>query len=314
MKPLWLILALACSAALANGTAEGNGTALTNVTAPATTPVPAVRPLYFEHLTMRDGLSQSTVMSFLQDSQGYLWLGTESGLDRYDGYSIREYRRQRGNASGLASDYIWAIAEDSHSNLWLATDGGGVEHWDRGTDSFQHYKHDPKDSRTLASDGVRTLLIDAQGRVWAGTLDQGLDILDPQTGAIRHFRHRDADPHSIPADAVCVLYTDHTGRIWVGTDGGLSQYQPATDDFVSYGDRATGTVFTDVHVRTIREDHTGALWVGTLGGGVNRFQILESLVHERHDFGRSRIGALRDLGEAGAAQQIWKPPVSSQAI
>ena len=127
------------------------------------------------------------------------------------------------------------------------------------------------DPRTLASDGVRTLLIDAQGRIWAGTLDQGLDILDPQTGAIRHFRHRDGDPHSLPSDAVCVLYTDHTGRIWVGTDGGLSEYQAATDDFVSYGDRATGTVFTDVHVRAIREDHTGAIWVGTLGGGVNRF-------------------------------------------
>jgi signal transduction histidine kinase/ligand-binding sensor domain-containing protein/CheY-like chemotaxis protein len=271
MRPLWLILALACSAALANGTARGNGPALTSETAPATAPVPAVRPLYFEHLTPSDGLSQSTVMSILQDSQGYLWLGTESGLDRYDGYAIREYRRQRGNSGGLASDYIWAIAEDSHNNLWLASDGGGIEHWDRATDRFQRYKHDPLNPGTLASDGVRTLLIDTQGRIWAGTLDQGLDIIDPRTGNIRHFRHRDGDPHSIPADAVCVLYTDHTGRIWVGTDGGLSEYQPATDDFVSYGDRTTGTVFTDVHVRAIREDHTGAIWVGTLGGGVNRF-------------------------------------------
>jgi signal transduction histidine kinase/ligand-binding sensor domain-containing protein/DNA-binding response OmpR family regulator len=289
MRPLWLILALACSAALANGSAEGNGTAPTNVTAPATALLPAVRPLYFEHLTMRDGLSQSTVMSFLQDSQGYLWLGTESGLDRYDGYSIREYRRQRGKASGLASDYIWAIAEDSQHNLWLATDGGGIEHWDHATDGFQHYKHDPKDPRTLASDGVRTLLIDAQGRIWAGTLDQGLDILDPQTGAIRHFRHRDGDPHSLPSDAVSVLYTDHTGRIWVGTDGGLSEYQPATNDFVSYGDRATGTVFTDVHIRAIREDHTGALWLGTLGGGVNRFDSHTGQVTVfRHDPGNPR--------------------------
>jgi signal transduction histidine kinase/ligand-binding sensor domain-containing protein/CheY-like chemotaxis protein len=253
MRPLWLILALACTLARAAG------------------PVPAVRPLYFEHLTPSDGLSQSTVMSILQDSQGYLWLGTESGLNRYDGYSIREYRRQRGNDAGLASDYIWAIAEDSQHNLWLATVGGGIEHWDRRTDRFQRYKHDPLNSHSLASDGVRTLLIDAQGRIWAGTLDQGLDLLDPRTGNVRHFRHRDGDPHSIPADAVCVLYTDHTGRIWVGTDGGLSEYQPATDDFVSYGDRATGTVFTDVHVRAIREDHTGAIWVGTLGGGVNRF-------------------------------------------
>src|SRR6202023_3086097 len=121
------------------------GVALLACGAPAraAVPVPAVRPLYFEHLTMRDGLSQSTVMSILQDRQGYLWLGTESRLDRYDGYSIREYRRQRGDA-GLASDYIWAIAEDSDSNLWLATDGGGIERWDRSSDQFQRFKHDPR--------------------------------------------------------------------------------------------------------------------------------------------------------------------------
>ena len=138
------------------------------------TPVPEVRPMYFEHLTMRDGLSQSTVMSILQDSQGYLWLATESGLDRYDGYSIREYRRERGNEHGLASDYIWKIAEDAHGDLWLATVGGGVARWDRRNDRFQQFRHDPADPDTLASDAVRTLLIDAQrphlgrhGAAWA---------------------------------------------------------------------------------------------------------------------------------------------------
>jgi signal transduction histidine kinase/ligand-binding sensor domain-containing protein/CheY-like chemotaxis protein len=307
MRSLWLILALACGAALPDGTARADETALTGATVPATTPVPAVRPLYFEHLTMRDGLSQSTVMSILQDREGYLWLGTESGLDRYDGYSIHEYHRQRG-AAGLASDYIWAIAEDAHSNLWLATDGGGIERWDRNTDQFQRFKHDPLVPQSLASDAVRTLLIDAQGRIWAGTLDQGLDILDPSTGKVRHFRHREGDPTSLPADAVCVLYTDHTGRIWVGTDGGLSEYQPSTDDFVSYGDRATGTVFTDVRVRAIREDHTGALWVGTLGGGVNRLDPhtgqVTVLRHDPHDPRSLSHDHVRSLLEDDA-RRVW---------
>src|SRR5258708_34871712 len=95
----------------------------------AEAPVPAVHPMYFEHLTMRDGLSQSTVEGILQDSQGYLWLATESGLDRYDGNSFRVYRRERGNNRALASDYIWTIAEDARSDLWLATVGGGVARW-----------------------------------------------------------------------------------------------------------------------------------------------------------------------------------------
>ncbi len=150
----------------------------------AVAPVPEVRPMYFEHLTMRDGLSQSTVMSILQDSQGYLWLATESGLDRYDGYSIREYRRARGNDHALASDYIWSIAEDAKGDLWLATVGGGLSWWDRGTDRFQQYRHNPRDPRSLASDTLRTLLIDSRGKVWTGTERDGLDVLDPATGTL----------------------------------------------------------------------------------------------------------------------------------
>src|ERR1700759_373990 len=147
MRALLLILALASSAAFAVGAA----------------PQPVARPLYFEHLTVRDGLSQSAVMSILQGSQGYIWLATESGLDRYDGYSIREYRRERGNEHGLASDYVWSMAEDSQGDLWLATDGGGVARFDPRNEQFERYTHDPKKPHSLASDAVRALIIDTFG-------------------------------------------------------------------------------------------------------------------------------------------------------
>ena len=247
----------ACAALTAIGVAQ------------AAAPVPAARPIYFEHLTMRDGLSQSTVMSVLQDSHGYLWLATESGLDRYDGYSIRAYRRERGNERGLASDFIWTIAEDANSDLWLATVGGGVARWDRRSDTFQQFRHDPAKPDSISSDAVRTLLIDARGLIWVGT-EQGLDVLDPKTGGARHFRHDAGDSRSLAGDAVYALYADHAGRMWVGTDAGLSRYEPTTNDFVNYGAGANGAGFTDVRIRVIREDHTGALWVGTLGGGLNR--------------------------------------------
>jgi signal transduction histidine kinase/ligand-binding sensor domain-containing protein/CheY-like chemotaxis protein len=274
----------------------------------AAAPVPAVRPMYFEHLTMREGLSQSTVNSILQDSQGYLWLATENGLDRYDGDSIREYRRERGNERGLASDYIWSIAENVQGDLWLATDGGGVARWDRRTEQFQVFRHDAQKSHTLASDAVRTLLIDARGRIWAGTLDQGLDVLDPKTGGVRHFRHRDGDPRSLAADAVCALYADHSGRIWVGTDGGLSRYEPASDDFVNYGTVASGNSLSDQRVRAIREDHTGAFWIGTYRGGLNRldpdtgrFTAFRHDPKDPHSLSHDRVLAVLE----DDAQRLW---------
>lgn len=238
------------------------------LTAQAAPPVPEVRPMYFEHLTMRDGLSQSTVMSILQDSQGFLWLATESGLDRYDGYSIREYRRERGNKNGLASDYVWKVAEDARGDLWLATIGGGIARWDRRNDHFQQFRHDPSDPHSLASDAIRTLHIDAKGQVWAATERHGLDVLDPQTGRARHFHHIQGNPRSLSADAVFALYTDRAGRLWVGTDRGLSRYEPSSDDFNN--DVAEAGALDGVKVRAIIEDHTGALWIGTFDSGLYR--------------------------------------------
>ena len=273
------------------------------VAAHATAPLPAVRPMYFEHLTMRDGLSQSTINGILQDSRGYLWLATESGLDRYDGNAIREYRRERGNKHALASDYIWSMVEDAHGDLWLATNGGGVAHWDRRTEQFQQFRHDPNKPKSLASDAVRTVLIDSQGRIWAGTLDQGLDVLNPSTGEVRHYRHRDGDAHSLAADAVVALYADHTGRIWICTDGGLSRYEPSSDNFVTYS-----TTLSDVRVRAVREDQAGALWIGTFKGGLNRLDPESGRVtvyrhdpKDSHSLSHDRVLAVLE----DDAQRLW---------
>ena len=264
--------------------------------------------MYFEHLTTRDGLSQSTVNSMLQDSQGYLWLATENGLDRYDGNSIREYRRERGNEQGLASDYVWSIAEDAGGDLWLATNGGGVARWDRRTEQFRQFRHDAQNAHTLASDAVRTLLIDAKGRIWAGTLDQGLDVLDPKTGDVRHFRHHDGDPRSLAADGVLTLYSDREGRIWVGTDGGLSRYETSTGDFVNYGAAAGGTALSDSRIRAIREDRAGALWIGTYRGGLDRLEpatgrltVFRHDAKDPHSLSSDRVLAVLEDDE----QRLW---------
>ena len=145
------------------------------------------QPMHFEHITLQDGLSQNTVMSILQDSQGFMWLATENGLNRYDGYSIRTYNRDRYDPDGLRSDFIWTMAEDESGDLWLATEGGGVVRWNRQTDTFKSYLHDPNAPDSPASNITRTLLIDTNQRVWIGTRESGLDLLDPSTDRVIHY-------------------------------------------------------------------------------------------------------------------------------
>jgi diguanylate cyclase (GGDEF)-like protein len=228
-------------------------------------------PMRFSHVTSEQGLSQANVMAVLQDSIGYMWFGTENGLNRYDGYQMRRYQRSQRQPNSLAHDYVWAVAEDKNGNLWIATDGGGVAHWNRAADSFLNYRHDPADATSIASNHVRTVLVDADGAVWLGTRDQGVDRLDPATGKATHYRHDPSDPASLANNAVYALVIDGAGQLWVGTDGGLNRWHRASGGFIRYQHAAAkpNSLSSDL-VRTVYEDRQGTIWVGTETGGLNR--------------------------------------------
>src|SRR5215212_8697052 len=97
----------------------------------------------FEHLSSNEGLSQSNVLCILQDSRGFMWFGTQDGLNRYDGYEVKVFRRDPSNRNTLSNDYIKSIAEDKFGNLWIATWGNGINKFDRKTERFSHFQSDP---------------------------------------------------------------------------------------------------------------------------------------------------------------------------
>ncbi|MDH3402017.1 MAG: diguanylate cyclase [Acidobacteriota bacterium] len=243
------------------------------------------QPIRFEHLTIDDGLSQNAVMAIHQDRQGFLWLGTENGLNRFDGYEFKVFTHDRQDPASIAGNYVWAIDEDAEGRLWVGTVGAGVGRFDPATERFTSYRHDPDRPTSLASDRVRTLHVGADGSVWVGLLESGLDRLDPLTGVVTHFRHDPADPATLANDSVYGLYTDAAGRLWIGTDGGLDRYDPERGAFEHHAhDAADASSLSDDRVRAIVEDRAGALWVGTWGGGLNRLDAgAAGFVRYRHD-------------------------------
>ena len=152
------------------------------------------KPMRFEHLTMEDGLSQSAVLSIFQDRQGFMWFGTENGLNRFDGYEFTVFTNDRLDEDSLSGNYVWGIDEDAAGDLWIATVGAGVSRRDPVTGRFTIYRHDSEQPSSLASDRIRTLHVGADDSIWVGTLDAGLDRLDPVTGEATHFRHDPAQP------------------------------------------------------------------------------------------------------------------------
>lgn len=246
-------------------------------------------PLFLEHLTAEDGLPQATVMTTLQDSQGFVWLGTENGLVRYDGRELYRYAHSRTESGSLPDNYVWQVVEDRHGNLWIAMNGGGVAKWDRRTDDFTNYRHVEGDSGSLASDRARTVLIDRRGFVWIGTLDAGVDVLDPSTGDIEHMRHDPDDPASLASDLVFTLALDSAGDVWIGTDRGLNRWRAGTRTLSRVGvfpDDAQA--LNDKAISRVLEGPDGMLWVATFNSGLLRVNgsgnVLETF---RHDPGKA---------------------------
>jgi len=227
--------------------------------------------LRFERLTPEDGLSQGTVTSIVQDGAGFMWFGTQDGLNRFDGYGFRVYKHDAGDPVSLPQDWVRAILEDPPGGFWIGTDGGGLGRWDRASDTFSTYRHDPADPASLSGDRVGALVRDRAGALWVGTYESGLNRL-AAAGTFERFRHDPGDPASLSDDQVRAVYEDRLGNLWIGTLGGLNLLQGASGGFVRYRhDPSDPASLGDDAVRSILEDHAGQLWVGTLGG-LHRFE------------------------------------------
>jgi signal transduction histidine kinase/ligand-binding sensor domain-containing protein/CheY-like chemotaxis protein/HPt (histidine-containing phosphotransfer) domain-containing protein len=251
--------------------------------------------LILNHLTTADGLPQATVMSTLQDSQGFVWFGTEDGLVRFDGQELHRYARSRTESDSLSGNFIWEIVEDRQQDLWLAVKDGGLARWNRATDTFTVYQHDANDPASLASDSVRAVLIDARGLVWVGTSDAGVDILDPKSGRIEHLRHDAGNVNSLSSDRVFTLALSQSGDVWIGTDAGLDRWQQ---------DKRTLLRFGALHGRQISrvlEDRSGAVWVGSYEKGLTHLdrdgRVLTTFRHDANRADSLRSDDVRALLE-----------------
>ena len=167
------------------------GSAASQATAvePASPAADVQGSLRFEILSLEEGLSQSSVRSIIQDRQGFLWIGTEDGLNRFDGYHFKVYRPLPNDPNSLSDRWISDLLADRDGYLWIGTRQGGLNRFDPRTELFTHYQHNPDDPASVSSDNIRSIAQDAAGSLWVGTFD-GLDQLDPQTGQFRHFRNR----------------------------------------------------------------------------------------------------------------------------
>ena len=226
------------------------------------------RPLKFEHLSIAEGLSQNTVLCALQDRQGFMWFGTQDGLNRYDGYEFRIYRHVETQPGSLGDNYILSMFEDHTGTLWVGTNKGGLNRYDRQTEQFTVYVNNPNDPESLSLNAVNAIVEDRAGFLWLATDGQGLNRFDPRTGKFKRFINDPAVYENRRSNIVNALYLDRSGSLWLGTSWGLHKFDLQTNQVVQRYSHDSNNPASLGHnrVQTICEDREGALWIGTAAG------------------------------------------------
>ncbi len=226
--------------------------------------IPPNTSLRFASFSLQQGLSQSVVNVTFQDSQGYLWFGTQDGLNRYDGYHFTIFRPDPDDPSSLSDRGIYDIAEDTHGSLWIATLVGGLNRYDRASGTFTHYFHDPDNPDSLGGNCIRSLLVDQDGRLWVGS-DGGLDVFDPsQDRFVSHYRSIVGDKTSLLSNRITDILQDRTGIIWIASEAGLSYLAESAGSFIHFThDASDPASLMGSKVNHISEDRRGDLWLGT---------------------------------------------------
>ena len=219
----------------------------------------------FRHLTIEDGLSQNAVNALLQDRQGFIWIGTQDGLNRYDGYTFTVYRHDPFDPATLSSSYVTALGEEADGTLWVGTLAGGLNRLDPDTGTVIRYAN-------TAQYHVTAIAEDPRGDLWVGTNGGGVlrlahaDKGNPEA-VFEPFVATPGDPHSLTGDEVGALLVDLEGRLWVHTSKALSRYDETRRAFVRYapGPDARDAPQDSV-VSALVQTRDGTMWLGSARG------------------------------------------------
>jgi len=189
--------------------------------------------LRFDHLNSDNGLSQNAILALLQDRQGYIWVATQDGLNRYDGYSFTHFRNIPSDPDSISYNSLSALYEATDGYLWVGTLGGGLNRYDPKTGKFAHYLPAPANPGSLGNPIITTIFPGGVDKLWVGTLG-GLDLLDTATGRFTHFHNNGSNMSTLSSNAISVIAKAADGKLWIGTGAygtsgeGLNLFDPAT--------------------------------------------------------------------------------------
>lgn len=232
-----------------------------------------------QHFENVPDLSQNIVNSIMQDSYGFLWIGTDGGLNMYDGYTFTVYTHNPADSNSLFSNKVLALLESKDGTIWIGT-SNGLNRFDPRTKTFIRYSFPPeippyqegRHSYQVDQAHIQTLVEDKDGILWVGTRN-GLCKFDSITETVTWFDSDPSNQRSLSSRWVETLLIDASGIVWVATYDGLNKYNPITNDFTRhlYLDTNRPKKYAEENrIYSLLEDSYGTLWIGA-EKGLHRF-------------------------------------------
>ena len=216
----------------------------------------------FKKINQATGLSNGRVTSIVKEKDGFIWIGTKNGLNRYDGLQVKVYNKKNSN---LGSNDISDLFIDSKNRLWITTLGGGVNYYNPLNDTFKIFKNIPNDSNSLLSNHVNTVIEDSKGRIWLGT-EKGLCKFDTSKNQFISYTDQPTTNQSKNSNSITCIYEDKNGDLWVGTFGnGLFLFDVAEEKFNQIIPKETQ--ISDF-INAISELNPDKILIGTSGSGL----------------------------------------------
>ncbi|MCK4662639.1 MAG: SpoIIE family protein phosphatase [Bacteroidales bacterium] len=238
----------------------------------------------FDHIYTKQGLSHNTVHCILQDSYGFIWIGTEDGLNRYDGYEFKLFRHDNLDTLSISDNFIYSIIEDKDKQLWIGTNIGGLDKFDKKNEIFIHHKHDPENKFSISNNRINSILEDKDGTIWIAT-NNGLNSFNKSKNQFSRYLNNATDDNSINDNQILTIYEDRKGILWIGTNrGGLNRFDKKIKSFNHYiHDPENPNSISSNTVISIAEDNKGYLWIGTNHGLNKLCQIKHEFTHYQPD-------------------------------
>ncbi len=253
----------------------------------------------FEHLSINDGLSSSTVFSILQDDGGFMWFGTTNGLNKFDGYSFKVFEYDPEDSTTISNTSAGNIYKDHQGYIWVGTWGGGLNRFSPKTNTAVRYQHDPENPKSISGNRVQCIFEDSKHRIWAGTYANGLNLLDAKTGTFTHYQYEAGNEKTISNNRIWSMAEDSLGYIWIGTSHGLNRFNPDNGEMKHYfANPQDNTTLCHNTIRALLFTKKNALWIGTEKGldkydyVKNQFKRLLPLPDKKGISNKGRVNAI----------------------